>query len=240
MDRRAFLKAAGAGAAATHGLEQRTMDKVTWRLLPILIVCFFIAYLDRVNIGFANATMSKDLALSATAFGGAAGIFFIGYFLFEVPSNLALNKFGARVWIARILISWGLVAAANAFVQTAAQLYVARFLLGVAEAGFFPGIIVYLTCWFRKQDQAASVALFAAAIPVSYLVGAPLSTWIMDHVTAFGLSGWRWMLLLEGIPAVLGGAWCYFFLTDGPQQATWLSEAENALPIGELATDTLP
>ena len=221
-------------------LEKRTTAKVLWRIIPAIFTLYVISYIDRANIGYAALQMNQELALTSSGFGFAAGVFFIGYFLFEVPSNLALARFGARVWIARILISWGLVAAANAFVQTAAQLYVARFLLGVAEAGFFPGIIVYLTCWFRKQDQAASVALFAAAIPVSYLVGAPLSTWIMDHVTAFGLSGWRWMLLLEGIPAVLGGAWCYFFLTDGPQQATWLSEAEKAWLTGELAKDHLP
>jgi ACS family tartrate transporter-like MFS transporter len=220
-------------------LEKRTTAKVLWRIIPAIFTLYVISYIDRANIGYAALQMNQELALTSSGFGFAAGVFFIGYFLFEVPSNLALARFGARVWIARILISWGLVAAASAFVQTAAQLYVARFLLGVAEAGFFPGIIVYLTCWFRKQDQAASVALFTAAIPVSYLVGAPLSTWIMDHVTAFGLSGWRWMLLLEGIPAVLGGAWCYFFLTDGPKQATWLSEAEKAWLTGELAKDHL-
>jgi ACS family tartrate transporter-like MFS transporter len=220
-------------------LERRTTAKVLWRIIPASFTLYVISYLDRANIGYAALQMNQELALTSSAFGFAAGVFFIGYFLFEVPSNLALARFGARVWIARILISWGLVAAANAFVQTPAQLYVARFLLGVAEAGFFPGIIIYLTYWFRTKDQAASVALFTAAIPVSYLVGAPLSTWIMDHVTAFGLSGWRWMLLLEGIPAVLGGAWCYFFLTDKPEQATWLTDEEKVWLTGELVKDRL-
>ena len=142
MDRSAFVKvAAGAGATATHGIERRTMDKVTWRLIPFLMVCYLIAMLDRVNVGFANATMSKDLGLSAAAFGGAAGIFFIGYFFFEVPSNLAINKFGARVWIARIMVTWGIISGAQAFVVGETSLNVVRFLLGVAEAGFLPGII---------------------------------------------------------------------------------------------------
>jgi MFS transporter, ACS family, tartrate transporter len=220
-------------------LERRTVGKVLWRIIPAIFTLYVISYIDRANIGYAALQMNQELALTSSAFGFAAGVFFIGYFLFEVPSNLALARFGARVWIARILITWGVVAAASAFVHTAPQLYVARFLLGVAEAGFFPGIIIYLTYWFRAQDQAASVALFTAAIPVSYLIGAPLSTWIMDHATGLGLSGWRWMLLLEGVPAILGGAWCYFFLTDRPEQAKWLTAEEKAWLTGELTRDHL-
>jgi MFS transporter, ACS family, tartrate transporter len=220
-------------------LERRTVGKVLWRIIPAIFTLYVISYIDRANIGYAALQMNQELALTSSAFGFAAGVFFIGYFLFEVPSNLALARFGARVWIARILITWGVVAAASAFVHTAPQLYVARFLLGVAEAGFFPGIIIYLTYWFRAQDQAASVALFTAAIPVSYLIGAPLSTWIMDNATGLGLSGWRWMLLLEGIPAILGGAWCYFFLTDRPEQAKWLTAEEKAWLTGELTRDRL-
>jgi ACS family tartrate transporter-like MFS transporter len=166
-------------------------------------------------------------------------VFFIGYFLFEVPSNLALARFGARVWIAAILILWGMVAALSAFVHSALQLYVLRFLLGAAEAGFFPGVIIYLTCWFRAKDQAMSVALFTAAIPVSYLLGAPLSTWIMDHATGLGLTGWRWMLLLEGAPALIGGIACYFLLTDSPEQARWLTADEKRWLGAELAKDRL-
>jgi ACS family tartrate transporter-like MFS transporter len=220
-------------------LERRTIGKVLWRIIPAIFILYVISYLDRANIGYAALQMNRELALSSSAFGFAAGVFFLGYFLFEVPSNLALARFGARVWIARILITWGLVAAASAFVQTALQLYVARFLLGVAEAGFFPGIIIYLTYWFRTKDQASSVALFTAAIPVSYLIGAPVSTWIMDNVTGSGLSGWRWMLLLEGLPAILGGVWCYFFLTDKPEHAKWLTDEERAWLTDELARDRL-
>jgi ACS family tartrate transporter-like MFS transporter len=218
-------------------LERRTVGKVLWRIIPAIFTLYVISYIDRANIGYAALQMNQELALTSSAFGFAAGVFFIGYFLFEVPSNLALARFGARVWIARILITWGVVAAASAFVHTAPQLYVARFLLGVAEAGFFPGIIIYLTYWFRAQDQAASVALFTAAIPVSYLIGAPLSTWIMDNATGLGLSGWRWMLLLEGVPAILGGVWCYFFLTDRPEQAQWLTAEEKTWLTGELTRD---
>jgi ACS family tartrate transporter-like MFS transporter len=220
-------------------LERRTVGKVLWRIIPAIFTLYVISYIDRANIGYAALQMNQELALTSSAFGFAAGVFFIGYFLFEVPSNLALARFGARVWIARILITWGVVAAASAFVHTASQLYVARFLLGVAEAGFFPGIIIYLTYWFRAQDQAASVALFTAAIPVSFLIGAPLSTWIMDNATGLGLSGWRWMLLLEGVPAILGGAWCYFFLTDRPEQAKWLTAEEKTWLTGELTRDRL-
>src|SRR4051812_47663366 len=187
-------------AVEIAALEKSTVRKVFWRIIPYCFVLYVISYIDRANIGYAALQMNKELALSSEAFGFAAGIFFIGYFLFEVQSNVALNKYGARLWISRILVTWGIVATATAFVQTANQLYVLRFLLGVAEAGFFPGIIIYLTFWFRAKEQATTIALFTAAIPVSFLIGAPLSTWIMDNVSGFGLSGWRWMLLLEGGP----------------------------------------
>jgi sugar phosphate permease len=199
MDRRAFV----ASAAKAHVLEKRTMDKVTWRLLPFLIVCYFINVLDRVNVGFANATMSKDLALSAAAFGGAAGIFFIAYFFFEVPSNLALNKFGARVWIARIMFTWGIVSGAQAFVVGEASLNIVRLLLGIAEAGFFPGIIFFLTLWFPSAYRAGIVGLFMIAIPVSIVVGSPLSGFILDLEGVGGLHGWQWMFLIEAVPALL-------------------------------------
>jgi ACS family tartrate transporter-like MFS transporter len=166
-----------------------------WRIIPYCFVLYVISYIDRANIGYSALQMNKELALSSEAFGFAAGIFFIGYFLFGVPSNVALNKFGPRIWISRILVTWR-DRRCDAFVQTAPQLCTLRFLLGVAEAGFFPGIIIYLTYWFRAKEQATTVALFTAAIPVSYLLGAPLSTFIMDHVSGFGLTGWRWMLLL--------------------------------------------
>jgi len=218
-------------------IEQRTTRKVLWRIIPFVFVLYVVSYIDRANIGYAALQMNQELGLSASAFGFAAGVFFIGYFLFEVPSNLALARFGARLWIAVILVLWGIVASSSAFVHSAVELYVLRFLLGAAEAGFFPGVIIYLTYWFRAKDQATSVALFTAAIPVSYLLGAPLSTWIMDHATGLGLSGWRWMLLLEGIPALLGGIACYLFLTDTPERARWLTQDEKEWLAAELAKD---
>jgi ACS family tartrate transporter-like MFS transporter len=214
-----------------QSLEQRATRKVLWRIIPFVFALYVVSYIDRANIGYAALQMNQELGLSSSAFGFAAGVFFIGYFLFEVPSNLALERFGARIWIALILIMWGIVASLSAFVHSALQLYVLRFLLGAAEAGFFPGVIIYLTHWFRAKDQATSVALFTAAIPVSYLIGAPLSTWIMDH------AGWRWMLFFEGVPALLGGIACYLFLTDKPGQARWLTEEEKQWLGAELAKD---
>ncbi|WP_110970509.1 MFS transporter [Pseudomonas huaxiensis] len=217
--------------------EHAIVRKVTLRIIPFVFLLYIVSYLDRANIGYAALEMNKELALTSEAFGFISGIFFIGYFLFEVPSNIMLNKFGARVWIARILVTWGAIAAATAFAQSANQLYVLRFLLGVAEAGFFPGVIVYLTFWFRSRELATTVALFTAAIPVSYIIGAPLSTWIMDNIKWFDWSGWRWMLFLEGIPAVLLGVACYFFLTDKPEQAKWLKPEEKAWLLAELERD---
>ncbi|MGR3910534.1 MFS transporter [Burkholderia sp. SR8] len=220
-----------------HADERALVRKIAWRIIPFVFVLYIVSYLDRANIGYAALQMNKDLALSSEAFGFASGIFFIGYFLFEVPSNVMLNKFGARVWIARILVTWGIVSVISAFVHDATQLYVLRFLLGVAEAGFFPGIIVYLTYWFRAKELATTVALFTAAIPVSYIIGAPLSTWIMDHVHWLQWSGWRWMLVLEGAPALIGGVLCFLFLTDRPADAKWLTPAERTWLLNELDSD---
>ncbi|WP_434575663.1 MFS transporter [Pseudomonas sp. Z3-6] len=217
--------------------EAAIIRKVTLRIIPFVFLLYIVSYLDRANIGYAALQMNKELALSSEAFGFISGIFFIGYFLFEVPSNVMLNKFGARVWIARILVTWGAIAAMTAFAQTANQLYILRFFLGVAEAGFFPGIIVYLTFWFRSRELATTVALFTAAIPVSYIIGAPMSTWIMDNISWLDWSGWRWMLFLEGIPAVFLGIACYFFLTDKPEQAKWLKPEEKEWLIAELERD---
>ncbi|MFK0033599.1 MFS transporter [Pseudomonas monteilii] len=217
--------------------EQATVRKITLRIIPFMFLLYIVSYLDRANIGYAALEMNKELALTSEAFGFISGIFFIGYFLFEVPSNVMLNKYGARVWIARILVTWGAIAAATAFAQTANQLYVLRFFLGVAEAGFFPGVIVYLTYWFRSKELATTVALFTAAIPVSYIIGAPLSTWIMDNIKWLDWSGWRWMLFLEGVPAVFLGVACFFFLTDKPEQAKWLTEAEKEWLLAELERD---
>jgi ACS family tartrate transporter-like MFS transporter len=217
--------------------EKAIVRKITWRIVPFVFLLYIISYLDRANIGYAALQMNAELALSSEAFGFVSGIFFIGYFLFEVPSNVMLNKYGARVWIARILVSWGLVAAGSAFVQNATQLYVLRFLLGVAEAGFFPGIIIYLTYWFRSKEIAVTVSLFTAAIPVSYIIGAPLSTWIMDNIHWLQWSGWRWMLFIEGVPAVLFGVVCYYRLTDRPDDARWLTQEEKTWINGELERD---
>ncbi|MGP3769641.1 MFS transporter [Streptomyces sp. SDT5-1] len=210
------------------------MRTVSRRILPFLFVLYVVNYIDRANIGFAALQMNKELGLSSQAFGLAAGLFFWGYFLFEVPSNIALARFGARRWIARILVSWGILATFMAFVHTPMQLYVLRFLLGVAEAGFFPGIVVYLTYWFRKKEVATATALFLTAIPASYVLAAPISTLIMGHVDWFGLSGWRWMFLLEGAPAVVLGIACYFVLTEKPANAKWLTERQRRWLTTEL------
>src|ERR1700742_1370201 len=190
-------------------MERAVVARVFRRIVPLCFLLYIISYIERANIGYAALQMNAELGLSSEAFGLAAGIFFIGYFLFEVPSNLLMARYGARVWFARILIGMGLVSMAGAFVQTPNQLYIARFLLGVAEAGYFPAIIIYLTAWFRSKEQATVVAMFTAAIPVSYVIGTPLSTWIMDHVNGLGLTGWRWMFLIEGLPAVIGGVLTY-------------------------------
>lgn len=214
--------------------------RVFRRIVPACFLLYVIAYLDRANIGYAALQMNRELGLSASAFGFAAGVFFLGYFAFEVPSNLLMARYGARRWIGRILVSWGVVATATAFVQSAWQLCLCRFLLGVAEAGYFPAIVVYLAAWFREEEQATVLALFTAAIPVSYLLGAPLSTYIMDHVSGLGLSGWRWMLLIEGAPAILGGFAAYLWLVDRPADARWLAPHERTWLEAEVAARASP
>ena len=186
-------------AVAPVVIEARTILKVRTRIIPFIFVLMVIAFLDRINIGFAALTMNRELAITSQQFGFLSGIFFFGYFIFEIPSNLLLHKIGARIWIARILISWGIVAMLTGFVQTALHLYVVRFLLGVAEAGYFPGILLYLTYWCRQRQLGHAVALFLTAIPVASIVGAPLSGVILDHTHWFGVSSWRWLLILEGI-----------------------------------------
>jgi MFS family permease len=199
------------------------------RLVPLLILLYFVNYLDRVNIGFAGPNgMNEELGLSATLFGVAAGVFFIGYLILEVPSNLMLHRFGARRWIARILVSWGIIATIMAFAPNATVLIVLRFLLGVAEAGFFPGIILYLTYWFPAAQRARMTALFMTAVPISTALGAVVSTLIIQYGHGlFGLPGWRVMFLLEGIPAVLLAVVVWFLLTDRPAAATWMPQPER-------------
>jgi ACS family tartrate transporter-like MFS transporter len=208
-------------------IEMRTMDKVTWRLVPFLMLCYFIAYLDRVNIGFAGASMSKDIGLTAAAFGGAAGIFFIAYFFFEVPSNLALDRYGARLWIARIMLTWGLVAGAQAFVVGELSLNVIRLLLGVAEAGFFPGVIFFITLWFPAAYRARIISWFMFAIPISTVIGAPISGFILNLDGVGGLHGWQWMFLIEAAPAILMTLAVLYYLTDRPKDAHWLEPQES-------------
>ncbi|NIL91691.1 putative tartrate transporter [Rhodococcus fascians] len=211
-------------------IETRVVKKVARRIIPFLGVAYFVNYLDRTNIGLAKLTMSDELGLTETMFGLASGLFFIGYLLFEVPSNLALHKFGARRWIARIMVSWGIVAAAMAFVPTAGWLYGLRIVLGIAEAGFFPGVLLYMTMWFPRAYRVRLMGLFMLALPVSSALGAPLSSAIIQYWDGlFGLSGWRVMFLFEGLPAIVLGVITWFYLTDRPSQATWLDDEKSWL-----------
>lgn len=208
--------------------QARVMRKVATRLIPFLALAYFLNYLDRTNISFAKLTMSADLGLTETMYGLASGLFFIGYVFLEVPSNLALHRFGARRWIARIMVSWGLVAAAMAFVNTPATLYIARILLGIAEAGFFPGIVLYLTFWFPRAVRVRLIGMFMIALPISSALGAPVSGVIIQYLDGvFGLAGWQMLFLLQGIPTVLLGVAAWFYLTDRPQHAKWLTAPER-------------
>ncbi len=222
------------GLPSATNLEAVTIRKVRRRIIPLLLVLYFVAYLDRINLGFAALSMNAALSITSAQFGLLAGIFFCGYFLFEIPSNLLLHKIGARIWIARILISWGLVATLTGAVQNVTQLYVARFALGLAEAGFFPGIILYLTWWFRDRELARVIALFSMALPVSNILGAPLSGVILDHTHWAGIASWRWLLILEGFPAVICGVLTYFLLPGRPAEAEFLTNEERGWITGEL------
>jgi len=217
--------------------EAKTIHKLRMRIIPFVFLLYIISFLDRINISFAALTMNKELAITSQQFGLVAGIFFLGYFLFEIPSNLLLHKLGARIWIARILITWGILAMLTGLVQSAHQLYAVRFLLGLAEAGYFPGIALYLTYWFRQRDQAQAIALFLAGIPVTSILGAPVSTFILDHVHWLSISSWRWLLILEGIPAVVGGVITYFLLPSRPAEAKFLSKEEKNWIEAELARE---
>jgi MFS family permease len=215
-------------------LETRTIRKVTWRLMPFLMLCYFVAFLDRVNVGFAHLQMSQSLGMSEVAYGFGAGIFFIGYFLVEVPSNVLLVRFGARVWIARIMLSWGLVSTCFGFIPQLSALtglsadlcfYLLRFLLGICEAGFYPGVVYYLTRWFPEIYRARAIAFFMLAVPVSSVIGAPLSGALLN-VAGLGLQGWQWLYILEGLPSVLLSAAVWAYLTDHPRDAGWLRMEE--------------
>jgi MFS transporter, ACS family, tartrate transporter len=220
-------------------LEHRTIAKVTARLVPFLIVCFFVAYLDRVNVGFAALTMNTDLGLSASAFGFGAGIFFLAYFLFEVPSNLFLERVGARRWIARIMFTWGLVSGGMAFIGGGTSFYVLRVLLGIAEAGFFPGIIFFLTLWFPSVYRARIIGYFMAAIPLSTVIGAPVSGLLLGLDGVMGMKGWQWLFILEAAPALILSVVVFFYLTDRPADATWLDPEERTWLVARLEQERL-
>ncbi len=228
----------GSGPAiASTSIETRTIQKVQLRILPFALLLFFVSFLDRVNIGFAALTMNRELAITSQQYGLVAGIFFFGYFVFEIPSNLILQKVGARIWIARILITWGAVATLTGFVRSVNQLYVMRFLLGLAEAGYVPGIVLYLTYWFRQREQARAIGFFNMGGPVTSILGAPISGFILDHAHWFGFSSWRWLLILEGIPAVVCGFLTYYLLPDRPEQAKFLTTDEKEWLRAELARE---
>ena len=218
-------------------LETRTIGKVSSRLVPFLIVCYFVAYLDRVNVSFAALTMNKDLGLSASAFGFGAGIFFIAYFLFEVPSNLFLERVGARKWIARIMFTWGLISGGMAFVGGETSFYILRVLLGIAEAGFFPGIIFYLTLWFPAVYRARIIGYFMAAIPLSTVIGAPVSGLLLGLDGVMGMKGWQWLFILEATPSLILSVVVFFYLTDRPADASWLEADERAWLVSRLAQE---
>jgi MFS transporter, ACS family, tartrate transporter len=208
-------------------LAQETVRKVTWRLLPFLMLCYFFAFVDRGNIGMAALQMNQDIGLSPRMFGFASSLFFIAYFIFEVPSNLALQRFGARKWLARIMITWGFISASTALVQGPNSLYVVRFVLGAAEAGFFPGVVLYLTYWVPSAYRARIVALFMVAIPAASFVASPISALLLQMDGIWGIRGWHWLFVVEGLPTVLLGIVCLFYLTDRPEQATWLNAQQR-------------
>jgi MFS transporter, ACS family, tartrate transporter len=207
------------------------------RIIPFIMLLYFIAYIDRVNIGFAALTMNKDLGFSSSVFGFGAGIFFTGYFLFEVPSNLVLEKVGARIWIARVMVTWRIISACMALVQGSTSFYVLRFLLGAAEAGFFPGIILYLSYWFPARHRAGVTAFFMAAAPISVALGSPISAALLQMDGFLGLAGWQWMFIIEGIPAVVLGIVVFFYMTDRPEKAKWLPDDERTWLVDAMNTE---
>lgn len=221
-----------------HELERSTIRKLTARLIPLLFIIWFVNYLDRVNIGFSALQMNQALNLTPPMFGFAAGIFYVGYILFEIPSNMLMRRFGARRWIARIIFTWGLVSVAQAAINSPYQLYSARFLLGVAEAGFLPGVMYYLTCWFPAEYRAKAIGQVYSANTLSIVIGAPLSGLVMSMADQMaGLAGWKWMFIVEGAPAILLGIVTFFYLTDRPADASWLSDPEREWLVARMEED---
>jgi ACS family tartrate transporter-like MFS transporter len=223
-----------APATESLAIETKAIQKLRLRILPFVLLLFVVALIDRNNVGFAALTMNKELGITTQQFGLMFGIFYFGYFTFEIPSNLLLHKIGARVWITRILFSWGIVATLSGVVHTIHQLYFVRFLLGLAEAGYFPGIVLYLTYWFPRKEHARAFALFIMATPVTTIVGAPISGFILDHIHWLGFSSWRWLLILEGAPALILGAVTYFCLPSRPEEVKFLSADEKEWIRAEL------
>jgi D-galactonate transporter len=217
-----------ASVTAGSDIETSTIRAISWRLIPFLVLAYLFSYLDRVNLGFSALTMNEELKFTPLNFAWGAGMFFIGYFIFEVPSNLALEKFGASRWIARIMVTWGIISALMAAVSGVWSFYTLRFLLGVAEAGFFPGIILYLTYWYPAQYRARFLAAFAVAVPISTVIGAPISGLLLGLDGVWGLKGWQWLFIIEGLPSVLLGIVTWFYLTDRPEHATWLTAQQKA------------
>jgi MFS family permease len=227
----------GIGTIDPTPLERETIARVTWRMIPLLFLCYYAAYLDRVNVGFAALHMNKALGLTAAAFGLGGGIFFIGYFLAEIPSNLILERVGARVWIARILLTWGIISGLTAFVWNDWSFYTIRFLLGIAEAGYYPGIILFLTWWFPSAYRSRMIALFMTAIPVAVITGSWASGFILGMDGIWGLAGWQWLFIIEALPAIVLGVVVFLTLTDRPEQAHWLTEPQRQWLCGRLAAE---
>ena len=218
-------------------IERTTMRRVTWRIIPFLMLCYFIAFVDRVNAGFAALQMNQDVGLSPSVFGLGGGLFYITYVLFEIPSNVAMAKVGARLWIARILVTWGIVSGCMALVVGPTSFYAVRLLLGAAEAGFFPGVILYLTYWFPRSYRGQIVAIFMVSIPLSSFLGSPISAALLQTDGLLGLRGWQWMFILEAVPAVLLGILALVWLTNGPAEARWLTEAQRTWLSARMAED---
>ena len=210
--------------------EKAVYTKVTWRIIPFLFLCYVFAYVDRVNVGFAKLQMQQDLGISDAVYGAGAGICFLGYFFFEIPCKIALQKIGAKYWLGPIMVVWGLVSACQMFVGSAGSLYVIRFLLGMVESGFFPGVILYLTFWYPGKYRAKMIAAFMTAIPLSGVIGGPVSGWILDSMSrSASLRGWQWLFLFEGVPSILAGLFTIYFLENGPRTARWLKDEEKDL-----------
>lgn len=227
----------GDSAAGLAISEKQIIRKLQWRLIPFLFLLYVISFIDRVNIGFAALTMNKELGISSQQFGFVAGVFFFGYVLSGIPSNLMLHKFGARVWIAGILIVWGALALWMGLVHSVQQLYVLRFFLGVAEGGYFPGVALYLTYWFRQREQAQCIAMFLTGLPASNIIGGPISGWILEHVHWLQWPSWRWLLMLEAAPAVVCGIAAFFLLPCRPAEAKFLSDEEKSWIQAELGRE---